>query len=173
MADNDLALGRIIEALSKSPFWRSTVVFVLEDDAQNGPDHVDMHRAPFFVISAYNRPGVIHRFTNTTDAIATIAQILDLGSLSQFDYYGRPLHGIFASTPDLTPYTALVPTVNLDERTPKGAVGTRESRRLDLRFEDSSDDDLFNRILWKSIKGAQVPYPGTTRMTALEWKRGQ
>ncbi|HEX6964198.1 MAG TPA: alkaline phosphatase family protein [Gemmatimonadaceae bacterium] len=173
MADNDLALGRIIEALSKSPFWKNTVVFVLEDDAQNGPDHVDSHRSPFFVISAYNRPGVIHRFTNTTDAIATMAQILDMGSLSQFDYYGRPLTDIFASTPDLTPYTALTPSVNLDERTPRGAVGTRESMRLDLRFEDSSDDNLFNHILWTAIKGPGVPYPGTTRMSALEWKRGR
>jgi hypothetical protein len=173
MADNDLALGRIIEALSKSRFWPTTVVFVVEDDAQNGPDHVDSHRAPFFVISAYNRPGVIHRFTNTTDAIATMAQILDLGSLSQFDYYGRPLNDIFASTPDLTPYTAIQPAVSLDERNPRGAVGARQSEQLDLRFEDSSDDELFNRILWNAIKGTSVPYPGPTRMSALEWKRGR
>ncbi|HEX5437770.1 MAG TPA: bifunctional YncE family protein/alkaline phosphatase family protein [Gemmatimonadaceae bacterium] len=171
-ADNDLALGRMIEALSQSPFWPTTVVFVVEDDAQNGPDHVDSHRAPFFVISPYNRPGVIHRFTNTTDVIATIAQILHLGSLSQFDFYGRPLSGIFASTPDLTPYSTLRPAVNLDERNPAHGPGARASERLQLHFEDESNDDLFNRILWVAIKGDSVPYPGPTRMSALEWKRG-
>src|ERR1700693_2589311 len=78
MADNDLALGRIVEALSRSPFWKSTVVFVVRADAQNGRDHVDSHRAPFFVISPYNRPGTVHRFVNTTDALATIERILGL-----------------------------------------------------------------------------------------------
>src|SRR5207245_8332199 len=71
MADNDLALGRIVEALSRSPYWRDTAIFVLEDDAQSGPDHVDSHRSVLLVISAYNRAGVVHRFTNTTDVIAT------------------------------------------------------------------------------------------------------
>src|SRR3984893_2538326 len=84
MADNDLALGRLIEALSKSPFWKSTVVFVLEDDAQSGPDHVDSHRSPLLVISAYNRGKVFHRFANTTDVVATIEDILGLGRMSQF-----------------------------------------------------------------------------------------
>src|SRR5258708_31734513 len=78
MADNDLALGRIVEAVSHSPFWRDTVVFVLEDDSQAGPDHVDSHRSPFFAISAYSRPGTTHRFANTTDVIAAIEDILGL-----------------------------------------------------------------------------------------------
>src|SRR5207253_1622562 len=90
MADNDLALGRIVEAVSKSPFWRDTVIFVLEDDAQSGPDHVDSHRSPMMVISAYNKPGTIHRFANTTDVLRTIEQVLDLSAASDFDFYGRP-----------------------------------------------------------------------------------
>ncbi|HTQ78768.1 MAG TPA: beta-propeller fold lactonase family protein, partial [Thermoanaerobaculia bacterium] len=95
VADNDLALGRIVEGLSKSPFWKSTVVFVVEDDAQNGPDHVDSHRSVLLVLSAYNRPGAIHRFVNTTDVTATIEQILGLPSLSHFDHFGRPLVDVF------------------------------------------------------------------------------
>ena len=79
MADNDLALGRIVEALSKSPFWKDTVIFVLEDDSQAGPDHIDSHRSCFFAISAYNRPGTMHRFANTTDVVAAIEDILGLG----------------------------------------------------------------------------------------------
>ena len=173
MADNDLALGRMIEALSRSRFWASTVVFVVEDDAQNGPDHVDSHRAPFYVISAWNRPGVHHRFTNTTDVIATIADILHLGSLSQFDYFGRPLRGIYAARPDLTPYAALQPAVSLDEHTGAGAPGAAASARIDLRIEDQVPDGLFNRILWRAIKGPAVPYPGATRMSALEAQRAR
>lgn len=161
-ADNDLALGRLVEALSRSRFWRSTVVFVVEDDAQNGPDHVDSHRAPFLMISAYSHAGVVHRFVNTTDVIATIADILHLGSLSQFDYYGRPLRGLFTETPDLTPYYAQAPAQRLDDRNPASGPGAKASARLDLDLEDESDDNLFNHILWDVLKGPSVPYPGTT-----------
>jgi YVTN family beta-propeller protein len=173
MADNDLALGRMIEALSRTPFWKNTVVFVLEDDSQNGPDHVDSHRSPVLVISPYNRPGVIHRWTNTTDAIATMTEILKLGSLSQFDYFGGPLRDIWASTPDLTPYRVLTPSVPLDQKNPGAGPDADASRGLDLRFEDVADEDLFNRVLWRMLKGPAAAYPGITRMSALEWKRGR
>ncbi|HXY30029.1 MAG TPA: bifunctional YncE family protein/alkaline phosphatase family protein [Gemmatimonadaceae bacterium] len=172
-ADNDLALGRVVEALSRSRFWKSTVMFVLEDDSQNGPDHVDSHRSPLLVISPYNKPGVVHRFANTTDVIATIAEILRLGSLSQFDFYGRPLRGIFASTADTTPYVAQTPAVSLDERNPTTTGALRESKGLDLRLEDRIDDETFNRILWAAIKGDRVPYPAATRMSALEARRAR
>ena len=171
MADNDLALGRVIDALSHSPYWLNTVVFVLEDDAQDGPDHVDSHRSPLQVISAWSPGGVVHRFTNTTDVIATIADILHLGSLSQFDHFGRPLRDIWSTTPDRTPYTALTPATPLDEMNPAGTAMARESRRLDLSMEDRADEDLFNRILWRTIKGEGVPYPGTRRMSLLELHR--
>jgi hypothetical protein len=167
-ADNDLALGRMVEALSRSPFWRSTVMFVLEDDAQNGPDHVDSHRSPLLVISAWNRPGTVHRFANTTDVIRTMEEILGLQSLSHFDGFGRPLREIWAAEPDLAPYTALVPEQRLDELNPPNTPAARASARLDLRREDVADEDLFNRILWEVIKGPGVPYPGPRRMPALE-----
>jgi DNA-binding beta-propeller fold protein YncE len=169
MADNDLALGRLIEALSKSPFWRSTVVFVLEDDAQDGPDHVDSHRSPLLVISPYNRGRVIHRFANTTDVLATIEDILGLGRMSQFDHYGRPLREIWETTPDLTPYNALRPSVSLKEVNPGRGAIAEASKKLTLKVEDASDDDLFNRILWTTIKGDK-PYPGTRRMSTLDAK---
>ncbi len=173
VADNDLALGRMISALSRTPFWKSTVVFVLEDDAQNGPDHVDSHRSPLLVISAYNRPGTYHRFTNTTDVIRTIEGILKLESLSHFDYYGRPLTDVWAPEPDLHPYDVLTPGISLDERNPSGTRGARESRRLRLEREDESDDDDFSRILWGVVKGYDKPYPGPTRMALLEARRSR
>jgi len=167
-ADNDLALGRMVEALSRSPFWRSTVMFVLEDDAQNGPDHVDSHRSPLLVISAWNRPGTVHRFANTTDVIRTMEEILGLSSLSHFDGFGRPLREIWAAEPDLAPYSALVPEQRLDELNPPGTPAAAASARLDLRTEDAADEDLFNRILWETIRGPGVPYPGASRMPAAE-----
>jgi YVTN family beta-propeller protein len=173
MADNDLALGRVVEALSHSPFWANTVMFVLEDDAQNGADHVDSHRSPLFVISAYNRPGVIHRFANTTDVLATIGAILHLPPMSQFDYYGRPLADVFAATPDTTPYTALTPTVPLDQLNPAGTVGARTSARLDFSAEDRADETLFNHVLWRAIKGPDRPYPAPRRISVLEVQRGR
>jgi hypothetical protein len=169
MADNDLALGRIIEALSKSPFWKNTVVFVLEDDAQDGPDHVDSHRSPLLVISAYNRGKVFHRFANTTDVVATIEDILGLGRMSQFDHFGRPLREIWETTPDLTPYAALRPSVPLDQKNPPRGALAEASRKLALEKVDQADEDLFNRILWRAIKGDK-PFPGPTRMSALEAK---
>lgn len=167
MADNDLALGRMIEALSKTPFWESTAVFVLEDDAQNGMDHVDSHRSLLLVVSPWALGGVMHRFVNTTDVLATIEEILGLPAMSQFDRFGRPLRDIWRESPDTRPYVALVPAVSLDERNPAGTRGARESARLDLGDIDRADEDLFNRILWYTIKGDSRPYPGPTRARGL------
>jgi DNA-binding beta-propeller fold protein YncE len=170
MADNDLALGRLVEAVSNSPYWKDTVIFVLEDDAQDGPDHVDSHRSVLLVISAYNRGGLIHRFVNTTDVFATMEEILGLEKLSKFDYYGRPLREMFTNNPNLTPYAALKPEQPLNELNP--AQGSNAQASLELNFDrvDAADEDTFNRILWSIIKGSQ-PYPGTKRMSSLDIAR--
>jgi YVTN family beta-propeller protein len=166
-ADNDLALGRMIDALSRSPFWRSTVVFVVEDDAQNGPDHVDSHRSPVLIISPYSRAGVVHRFANTTDVIRTMEEILGLDALSQFDYYGRPLRDIWSATPDLTPWSVLTPKVDRNAKNPANTRGASESAKLDLEIEDVAAEDPFNRIIWEAVKPG-VPYPGARRGATLE-----
>ena len=170
MADNDLALGRMVEAVSSSPFWKDTVFFVLEDDAQDGPDHVDSHRSVLLMISAYNRGGVMHRFVNTTDVLATMEEILGLEKLSKFDYYGRPLREIFKAAPDLTPYVALKSEHPLNELNPQKSPTAEASLELDLDRVDAADEDKFNRILWSLLKGGQ-PYPGTKRMSSLELTR--
>ena len=170
VADNDLALGRMVEALTRSPYWKSTVMFVLEDDAQDGPDHVDSHRSPMLVISPYNRPGAVHRFANTSDVVATIADILHLRSLSQFDHYGRPLADVFAAKADLEPYSRLTPSVSLDEKNPARTRGARTSSRLDFEHEDRADEETFNRVLWAAVRGEGVPYPGVRRAPAPVWE---
>jgi YVTN family beta-propeller protein len=171
VADNDLALGRLVDALSHSPFWANTVVFVMEDDAQNGPDHVDSHRSPLLVVTPWIRAGVSHRFANTTDVLRTIEEILGLSALSQFDHFGRPLRDIWAATADTAPFTALTPAVPLDERNPSGGRAARESKRLDLATADAADMELFNRVLWMAVKGEDAPYPGTHRVSALDVRR--
>jgi hypothetical protein len=172
MADNDLALARIVEALSRSPFWKSSVIFVLEDDAQAGPDHVDSHRSVLLVISPWAAGGVIHRFVNTTDVLATIEEMLGIGALSQFDHFGRPLRDIWRSTPDLRPYEVITPAQSMTELNLALDDNARRSARLDLAREDRAPDDEFNRILWRAVKG-DVPYPGTHRTGVLEWARGR
>ncbi|MDX2193644.1 MAG: bifunctional YncE family protein/alkaline phosphatase family protein [Gemmatimonadales bacterium] len=170
MADNDLALGRVIEALSRSPFWRETAVFVVEDDAQNGPDHVDSHRSPLLVVSPWAQAGVWHRFANTTDVLRTIEEILGLDALSQFDHFGRPLREIWREVPDTTPYVALRPATPLDERNPATGTGARLSERLELYVEDIADEELFNRVLWIAAKGESRSYPGPSRLAGgVRW----
>jgi len=163
MADNDLALGRIVEALSQSRFWRDTVIFVLEDDSQAGPDHVDSHRSPFFAISAYNRPGTIHRFANTTDVVAAIEDILGLARLSKFDYFSRSLADVFGETPNLGPYSALLPQVDMHEMNLSQGPAAQMSEELDLRAADRSDDGLFNKILWYMLKPDSPAPPAASK----------
>jgi YVTN family beta-propeller protein len=155
MADNDLALGRIVEAVSHSPFWKDTVIFVLEDDSQNGPDHVDSHRSPFLAISAYNRPGTIHRFANTTDVVAAIEDILKLDRLSKFDYFSRSLTDVFSATPDLSPWSASAPQVDLKEMNAEQGAAAKASAKLDFSEADRVPDDVFNKILWRMLKGQE------------------
>ena len=166
MADNDLALGRIVQELSQSSYWKDTVIFVVEDDAQAGPDHTDSHRAPFYAISAYNRSGTVHRFINTTDVIAAIEDILGMGRLSKFDYFSRSLVDIFAPAPDLTPYVPIIPTQDLNEKNPENTAAAHLSESLDLSAPDRVDDQLYNRILWLMLKG-DVPPPVAQSHAAL------
>jgi DNA-binding beta-propeller fold protein YncE len=166
MADNDLALGRIVQALSRSPYWKDTVIFVVEDDAQAGPDHVDSHRAPFYAISAYSRPGTVHRFINTTDVIAAIEDILGMGRLSKFDYFSRSLAEVFAPRPDLKPFDAITPKQDLNEKNAQNTAAARMSEGLDLSAPDRVDDWVYNRILWLMLKG-DAPYPAARNSAPL------
>ena len=159
MADNDLALGRIVEALTHSPFWNDTVVFVLEDDAQAGPDHVDSHRSVLLTISAYNKSGTIHRFVNTTDVVAAIEDILHLGRMSQYDYFSRSLTDVFSTRTDLAPYDAINPAQRLDQLNAATAPGAEESKTFNLTAADKIDDATFNRVLWRLVKGDTVAMP--------------
>ena len=155
-----------MEAVSHSQFWRSTVIFVLQDDSQDGPDHVDSHRSPLLVISPWSAGGVVHRFANTTGVLKTIEEMLHLGSMSQFDHYGRALRENWRDKRDLTPFTATLPAVDMVEMNPDTGKQARASAGFNLRVADAIDDDAFNRVLWAVEKGA-IPYPGARQADAL------
>ncbi len=165
MADNDWALGQIVEAVSKSRFWPKTAIFVLEDDAQNGPDHVDSHRSPAYVISPYTRRGIIDStMYNTTSVLRTMELILGLRPMTQFDAAARPMWNAFSTKPDNKPYAALKPRHPIDERNPAATASAfrhlaERSAQFDFTEADEIDDDVMNQILWRGIRGTEPPAP--------------
>ena len=164
MADNDLALGRLVEDVSTSPFWDSTAVFVIEDDAQNGPDHVDAHRTVCYVASPYAKRGFVdHTEYSTVSLLRTLELILGLPPMSQFDAEATPMFTAFTDTPDPAPYAALVPEQPLDELNPNNAYRAEDSLALELEEEadqfSRADEQVFNEILWGAIKGPRVAMP--------------
>jgi hypothetical protein len=164
VADNDLALGRVIEGLSKSKFWKSMAIFVVEDDAQNGSDHVDAHRTVALVVSPYTkRKFVDSTMYSTTSMLRTMELCLGLEPMSQFDAAARPMSNSFTNKPDLTPYIHRPAKADLDEKNLASAWGADASKRLDLEIEDRADDLVFNEIIWKSIKGADSEMPPPVR----------
>jgi DNA-binding beta-propeller fold protein YncE len=159
-ADNDYALGMIVEGLSRSKFWGSTAIFVLEDDAQNGPDHVDSHRSPAFIISPYTRRGTVDsNMYNTTSMLRTMELILHLHPMTHFDAGARPMFASFAPQPSAAPYQAEKPRISTEERNPASSSTASRSARLDFTKEDLNDDDELNDILWRAIRGTDPPAP--------------
>jgi YVTN family beta-propeller protein len=164
MADNDVALGQLVEAVSKSKFWAQTAIFVVEDDAQNGPDHVDAHRTIAYVISPYTRRGVVDStMYSTASMLRTMELILGLKPMSQFDAVALPMHRSFTNKPDLRPYTARPANVDLQQRNPVTAWGADLSRKMDFTREDAADDLLLNEVVWRSVRGAHSPMPAPKR----------
>jgi DNA-binding beta-propeller fold protein YncE len=164
VAENDLALGRVVEGLSKSRFWPGMAIFVVEDDAQNGSDHVDAHRTVALAISPYiRRHSVDSTMYSTSSMVRTIELCLGLDPMSQFDAAARPMSHAFTGAPDLTPYVHRPSQVDLGATNSKTAWGAEESRKLNLEIEDRADDLVFNEIIWKSVKGAASPMPPPVR----------
>ncbi len=160
VADNDLAVGKLVEAVSSSPYWKDTVIFVLEDDAQNGPDHVDAHRMPALAISAYNKRGSRdHTFYSTSAMLRTMELILGLPAMTQFDAASTPMVALFQDTPDLKPYTAVTPKQPLDQMNTLLSYRAGDSANLDFSHEDRVNEATLNDILWHAVKGASAAMP--------------
>jgi phospholipase C len=161
VADNDYALGRVVDTVSHSPYWASTAIFVVEDDAQNGPDHVDAHRTIAQVISPYTRTGKVDStFYSTVSMLRTMELLTGLGPLTQFDAAATPMFNAFTGHPDTTPYNVSKP----DDAVLKAVNGAHaplaaEAAKQDLSGEDRIDMTTFNQEVWQSVKGPSVPMP--------------
>ena len=164
VASNDLALGRIVEAVTHSKSWPETAIFVIEDDAQNGPDHVDAHRTVGLVISPYTkRKHLDSTQYSTVSMIRTIELILGLSPLSQYDAAARPMFASFTDKADLTPYTLEPARIDLNAVNAPTAYGAERSMKMDFDEYDRIDDFELNEILWRAIKGKDAPVPPAVR----------
>ncbi len=169
LADNDLALGRFIEHLSQSSIWKESAVFVLEDDAQNGPDHVDAHRSICLVISPYvKRRSVNHTMYSTSAVLRTMELILGLPPMSQYDAAATPLWRCFTDKANTTPYKALPSNVDLNLKNVAVNESSRKSETFDLSREDAAPDNEFSEVIWKTVKGESSEMPAPRRSAFIK-----
>jgi YVTN family beta-propeller protein len=166
VADNDLAVGLFVEHLSKSPLWKESVVFIVEDDAQNGPDHVDAHRTTAYVAGPHvKRNYVDHSMYSTSSMLRTIELILGLPPMSQYDAAATPMFKCFTATPNLTPFKSLPSNINLNDKNSATSNSSTAllSDKIDLSKEDLVPDMLFSQIIWKAVKGEDSEMPAPRR----------
>ena len=163
VGSNDQAVGQIIDAISHSVFWRDTAIFIIEDDAQDGPDHVDGRRTVGLVISPYTKKRFIdHTFYTTASMVRTMELILGLPPMTQFDSLATPMYNAFANEPDLTAYDNLPARIDLLARNPLTGPGATASLRLDFSGYDRADPDVLNQILWSALKPG-IPFAAPVR----------
>jgi DNA-binding beta-propeller fold protein YncE len=164
VAQNDYALGLMVDKISKSKIWKESVIFVLEDDAQNGSDHVDAHRSILFVISPYVRRNFVdHTMYSTSSVLKTIELIFGLPPMTQFDLSANPILEPFNDLPDFSGYDVIAPDIDLNEKNQADAYGSQRSTEMNLTREDAIPDIEFNEIIWKAIRGIDSEMPPPVR----------
>jgi hypothetical protein len=164
VAENDLALGRLVEAISRSTVWNESAIFVLEDDAQSGPDHVDAHRSPAFVVSPFSRRrNVDSTMYSTSGMLRTMELILGLPPMSQYDAAAAPMYNTFQAVPDRSPFVHLAARIPIDETNDALAYGADASTRMNMADADLAPERELNEILWRSIKGPRAVVPPAVR----------
>ena len=163
MGFNDQALGKIVDAVSHSRFWPETAIFVIEDDAQDGPDHVDARRTVGLVISPFTKKNYVdHTMYTTVSMVRTMEMILGLPPMTQYDALATPMYASFAGQPDFVAYKNLPPRTDLSARNPLQGEGAQASLKLDFSKPDRADPDTLNSILWSALKPG-VPMPAPVR----------
>ena len=162
VADNDWAVGQLVDSVSHSPYWKDTAIFVTEDDAQAGPDHVDAHRTTSQVISPYTQTGKVDSsFYSTASMLRTMELIVGIEPMTQFDAFATPMFASFTRHPDLTPYSATKPSTDLLAVNTASSPMAAASARQDLSQADRIDEGEFNQAIWQSVKGAKSPVPAS------------
>lgn len=169
VADNDLAVGMFVEYLSKSPIWKETAIFIVEDDAQNGPDHVDAHRTTAYVAGGFvKRNFVDHTMYSTSSMLRTMELILGLPPMSQYDAAAEPMWRCFSPQTDMRPFLAVPALVDLNEKNHKRTPSAQISEHFDLSKEDAIPDLVFSEVIWKAVKGEESVMPAPTRSAFLK-----
>lgn len=169
VADNDLAVGLFVEHLSKSPVWKESVVFILEDDAQNGPDHVDAHRSTAYIAGPHvKRNFVDHTMYSTSSMLRTIELILGLPPMSQYDAAATPMWRCFTNSTNLSPFTALPSNVDLNDKNTKMTASAIKSMQFDFSKEDRIPDLAFSEVIWKAVKGEGSEMPAPRRSAFIK-----
>lgn len=164
VADNDLAVGKFVEHLSKSKIWNESAVFILEDDAQNGSDHVDAHRSTAYVAGGFVKRGFVdHTMYTTTSMLRTMELILGMKPMSQYDAGAMPMHRCFSKNVDTTPFEAVEPKVNINEKNVAVNSNSIKSGKLNLREPDAINDLEFSEIVWQTVKGLNSKMPAPKR----------
>ncbi len=174
VADNDEAVGKLIEHISNSSIWAQSAIFILEDDAQNGPDHVDAHRSIAFVISPYTkRKHHDNTMYSTSGMLRTMELILGLPPMTQYDAAAMPMFRSFTNTPDITPFKSLPSNIDLNETNKIVSKWSKISDGFNFAEVDKNDDRLFNEVLWKGLKGddSEMPAPRRSAFLKLEQKK--
>jgi len=195
MADNDYAIGKLVDTISHSPYWQNTAIFILEDDSQSGGDHIDSHRSFVYAISPYSKRGVtISTNYNTVNVLRTIEDLLGIDHLNQSDANAAPMSDVFTNTPDFTPYSAIIPGnlcaapvdpnlvpacknsgMQITSALPElhdAAWWAEKLKGFDFHDADRIDAETFNRILWEGIMG-DAPYPAVRSGLDLSGNRAQ
>lgn len=171
VADNDLAVGLFVEHLSQSAIWKESVVFIVEDDAQNGPDHVDAHRTTAYVAGGLVKRGFVDKtMYSTSSMLRTIELILGLPPMSQYDAAATPMFNSFTSEPNLTPFKSLAANIDLNDKNTATNETAVLSGQIDLSKEDRVPDMLFSQIIWKAVKGEQSEMPAPRRSAFVKVK---
>ena len=173
VADNDWAVGLFVEYLSKSPIWKESVVFIVEDDAQNGPDHVDAHRTTAYVAGAHvKRKFVDHTMYSTSSMLRTIELILGLPPMSQYDAAATPMWRCFTNDVNLSPFQSVASNINLDDKNTATTASAIKSMEFDFSQEDRIPDLIFSEVIWKAVKGEDSEMPAPRRSAFLKVSAG-
>jgi YVTN family beta-propeller protein len=169
VADNDMAVGMFVEYLSQSPIWKETAIFILEDDAQNGSDHVDAHRSPAYVAGGFvKRNFVDHTMYSTSSMLRTMELILGMPPMTQYDAAAMPMWRCFSNQADLTPFVSVIPAVDFSQKNMAVNKWQQLSDSYNFAKEDAVPDIEFNELLWYAVKGEAVPFPGPKRAAFLK-----
>ena len=160
VANNDYAIGQLVDAVSHSKYWPNTAIFIIEDDGQDGPDHVDARRTVGLVISPYVKRGIVDStLYSTSSMVRSMELLLGLPPMSQYDAAAMPMYASFGTEPKVTPFNVIKPLIDVNAKNSKDAYGSEESAKMDFRDNDRAPMHALNEIIWKSVKGADSPMP--------------